>query len=193
MNEALPHLLTEIQACRLCADDLPLGPRPIVQASTSARLLIVGQAPGTAVHRTGIPFNDPSGGRLRDWLGIDRTVFYDPARVAILPIGLCYPGKGPSGDLPPMPRCAPHWHPQLRPLLPNLSLTLLIGRYAQAYYLAQKQSDRLSATVQRWQEFLPDFFPTPHPSPRNRRWLRENPWFEIDLVPELRKRVAALT
>lgn len=192
MTEPVPLLLAEIRACRLCADDLPLGPRPIVQASSRARLLIVGQAPGTAVHRTGMPFNDPSGDRLRDWLGIDRTVFYDPARIAILPIGLCYPGKGRGGDLPPMPRCAPHWHPKLHPLLPNLSLTLLIGRYAQGYYLGQKQSDTLSATVQRWQEFLPDFFPTPHPSPRNQRWLRNHPWFEADLVPELRKRVAAL-
>jgi len=185
-------LLAEMRACRLCEADLPLGPRPIVQAAAGARLLIVGQAPGTAVHRTGIPFNDPSGDRLRDWMGIDRATFYDPARVAILPMGLCYPGKGKGGDLPPMPRCAPLWHARLRDLLPDLTLTLLIGSYAQVHYLGDRRGATLAETVERRREFLPDFFPTPHPSPRNRKWLRDRPWFEADAVPELRALVAAL-
>lgn len=191
-DASLSPLLAEMRACRLCEAELPLGPRPIVQASASARLLIVGQAPGTAVHRTGIPFNDPSGDRLRDWLGIDRETFYDPARVAILPMGLCYPGKGKGGDLPPIPRCAPLWHPRLRALLPKLELTLLIGGYAQAYYLGDRQGKSLTETVERWQEFLPDFFPTPHPSPRNTRWLRDRPWFEAEVVPVMRARAQAL-
>lgn len=188
----LVDLLAEMRACTLCAARLPLGPRPMVQAAASARILIVGQAPGTRVHATGLPFNDPSGDLLRDWLGMDRSLFYDPTRIAILPTGLCYPGRDKrGGDAPPRPECAPLWHPRLRPLLPDLRLTLLIGRYAQAYYLGARQGKSVAETVRNWRSFLPSFFPTPHPSPRNRRWLSLNPWFEAEAVPELRTLVQA--
>lgn len=188
----LDGLLAEMRACTLCAGDLPLGPRPMVQAGATARLLIVGQAPGTKVHATGIPFNDPSGDTLRDWLGIGRAVFYDPAQVAILPTGLCYPGRGKSGDLPPRSVCAPLWHPRLRALLPRLELTLLIGAYAQAYYLGDRRQRTLAETVARHADYGPAFLPLPHPSPRNRLWLRRHPWFGAEVVPMLRERVAAL-
>ncbi len=185
----LDDLLTRVRACRVCAAHLPLGPRPVLQASVTARVMIVGQAPGTRVHETGIPFNDPSGDTLRAWLGIGRDVFYDTARIAIVPTGFCYPGRGKSGDAPPRPECAPLWHPDLRALMPRLQLTLLAGAYAQAYYLGDKRGKTLAATVKNWRAFLPRFLPTPHPSPRNRLWLRRNPWFEEEVVPELRKRV----
>lgn len=191
MSGALAGLLSEIRACTRCAAHLPLGPRPVVCAAPSARILLVGQAPGTKVHTTGLPYNDASGDLLRRWLDLDRATFYDERRIAIMAIGLCYPGKGPSGDLPPRAECAPLWHPRLRPLLPRLGLTLLIGRYATAYYL-KRQPGTLADTVRRWHAFAPDFFPMPHPSPRNRRWLRNHPWFEADIVPELRRRVHAL-
>ncbi len=189
---SLARLVKEARACRLCAAHLPLGPRPVLRASTTARVLIVGQAPGTRVHATGIPFNDPSGDKLREWLGIDRDTFYDETRIAIVPTGLCYPGKGPSGDAPPRPECAPKWHPPLRAAMPQLRLTLLVGSYAQAYYLGARRAKTLAETVKAWRDFLPDYLPTPHPSPRNRLWLRNNPWFEEEVVPELRKRVHAL-
>jgi uracil-DNA glycosylase len=152
----------------------------------------VGQAPGTRVHQTGIPWDDPSGDRLRAWLGADRDVFYDERRFAIVPMGFCYPGRGRSGDLPPRPECAPLWHPKLRPLLPEIGLTLLVGQYAQAHYLGSRRHGTLTETVRAWREFLPEFLPLPHPSPRNTRWLAVNPWFERDVVPELRARVHAL-
>ncbi len=185
----LDDLLARVRACRVCAAHLPLGPRPVLQASVTARVMIVGQAPGTRVHETGIPFNDPSGDTLRAWLGIGRDVFYDTARIAIVPTGFCYPGRGKSGDAPPRPECAPLWHPDLRALMPRLQLTLLAGAYAQAYYLGDKRGKTLAATVKNWRAFLPRFLPTPHPSPRNRLWLRRNPGFEEEVVPELRKRV----
>jgi len=188
----LARVLAEARACRLCAGTLPLGPRPVLRASVTARLLIVGQAPGTRVHETGIPFNDPSGDRLRDWLGVDRDTFYDEACIAIIPTGLCYPGRGKGGDLPPRPECAPTWHPRLRALLPRIELTLLVGSYAQAYYLGERRHATLSDTVAHWRDFLPDFLPTPHPSPRNKLWLKRRPWFEAEIVPELRRRVQAL-
>lgn len=188
---SLSRLLEEARACRLCEAHLPLGPRPVLRASRTARVLIVGQAPGTKVHATGIPFNDPSGDKLREWLGVDRDTFYDERHIAIVPTGLCYPGKGPSGDAPPRPECAPTWHPPLRAAMPNVALTLLIGAYAQAYYLGDRRAGTLAETVKGWRDFLPEF-PTPHPSPRNRLWLRRNPWFEGEVVPELRKRVHAL-
>lgn len=191
-TRALDALLGEIRACRACAAHLPLGPRPVLQAGPGARVMIVGQAPGTRVHATGITFNDPSGDTLRVWLGVDRATFYDPALFAIVPAGLCYPGRGKSGDLPPRPECAPTWHPRLRPLLPGIELTLLVGSYAQAHYLGNRRGRTLAATVSRWREFGPAFLPTPHPSPRNRLWLRRNPWFEAEVVPEIRRRVAAL-
>jgi len=188
----LDRLLEEARACTLCAAHLPLGPRPVLRAAPSARLMIVGQAPGTRVHETGIPFNDPSGDTLRAWLGVDRETFYDATRIAIVPTGLCYPGKGPSGDAPPRPECAPLWHPPIRAALPRVQLTLLVGVYAQAYYLGAAREKTVAATVRRWRDYLPDFLPTPHPSPRNRLWLRKNPWFEAEVVPELRRRVGAL-
>jgi uracil-DNA glycosylase len=189
--DQLAALLAEIRACTRCAAVLPLGPRPVVRAAASARILLVGQAPGTKVHATGISFNDPSGDQLRRWLGLDRATFYDESRIAIMAVGLCYPGTGPNGDLPPRPECAPLWHPRLRALLPRLALTLLIGSHAVAYYLG-RQPGSLADTVRRWREFAPDFLPMPHPSPRNRNWLKTNPWFEAELVPEIRRRVHAL-
>jgi uracil-DNA glycosylase len=186
----LDALLAEIRACTRCAAHLPLGPRPVVRAAASARILLVGQAPGTKVHATGVSFNDPSGDLLRHWLGLDRDVFYDETRIAIMAVGLCYPGTGPSGDLPPRPECAPLWHPRLRALLPRLELTLLIGSYAVAYYLG-RQPGSLADTVRRGAGD-PAFVAMPHPSPRNRRWLKTNPWFETEHVPEIRRRVHAL-
>jgi len=188
----LPALLQRIRACRLCAAHLPLGPRPVLRARASARLLIVGQAPGTRVHASGIPWNDPSGERLRAWLGIDRDAFYDEARVAIVPMGFCYPGKGRSGDLPPRAECAQTWHPQLLPQLPRIELTLLIGQYAQRYFLGTARGDDLTATVRAYRDYLPRCLPLPHPSPRNIGWFRRNPWFESEVLPTLRRRVQAL-
>jgi len=188
----LPALLQRIRACRLCAAHLPLGPRPVLRARASARLLIVGQAPGTRVHASGIPWDDPSGERLRAWLGIDRDAFYDEARVAIVPMGFCYPGKGRSGDLPPRAECAQTWHPQLLPQLPRIELTLLIGQYAQRYFLGTARGDDLTATVRAYRDYLPRCLPLPHPSPRNIGWFRRNPWFESEVLPTLRRRVQAL-
>lgn len=196
MAESFEHLMARIRACRICEAHLPLGPRPVVQASAHARLLIVSQAPGRKVHETGIPFNDPSGDRLRDWLGIDKTVFYDAQKIAIVPMGFCFPGTGKSGDLPPRPECAPQWHPLLLPRLTQVRLTLAIGQYAQAGLLKDARGKTLTATVQDWRKHLRDrnILPLPHPSPRNRLWLSRNPWFEAELLPELRRDVAlALT
>ena len=191
--DALAALLREVRACRLCAEHLPLGPRPVLRADERARVLIVGQAPGTRVHATGIPWNDPSGDRLRDWLEVDREAFYDERRFAIIPAGLCYPGRGRSGDLPPRPECAPRWHPALRALLPRIELTLLVGQYAQAFYLGPRRQATLTATVHAWREYLPEFLPLPHPSPRNTRWLQVNPWFALEVLPGLRERVQLLS
>ena len=183
-------MLEEVRACRLCEALLPLGPRPVIQASNSARLLIIGQAPGTRVHETGVPWNDPSGDRLRDWLQLGPEQFYDSSRVAIMPMGLCYPGRGKSGDLPPRPECAPTWHPLVLEQMPALQLTLLIGQYAQSRYLPQHYGS-LTENVRQYRKVLPSLFPLPHPSPRNRRWLAQRPWFEEDVLPILRQRVRA--
>jgi uracil-DNA glycosylase len=191
-DETLAALLHEVRACRLCEPHLPLGPRPVLRADVRARVLIVGQAPGTRVHATGIPWNDPSGDRLRAWLAVDRTTFYDERRFAIIPTGLCYPGRGRSGDLPPRPECAPLWHPRLLRALPNVALTLLVGQYAQAHYLGARRGPTLTATVRAWREYLPEFLPLPHPSPRNTRWLQVNPWFDREVIPALRDRVHAV-
>ncbi|SMF78176.1 Uracil-DNA glycosylase [Tistlia consotensis] len=193
MSEAeLAALLAEARACRLCAAVLPLGPRPVIRGSTTARLMIIGQAPGTRVHETGLSFNDPSGNRLRDWLGLDRETFYDESRIAIMPMGFCYPGRDPKGgDLPPRPECAPLWHPPLRPAFTGVELTLLVGSYAQRFYLKGRKGS-MTETVAAWRDLLPEFLPLPHPSWRNTAWLKRNPWFEAELLPELRRRVAAL-
>ena len=193
LDTDLDVALAEARACRLCAAELPLGPRPVLRATSTARLMIVGQAPGTRVHASGIPFDDPSGDRLRAWLGIDRATFYDENRLAILPMGLCYPGQDARGaDKPPMKICAPTWHPRIRPLVPKLELTLLVGLYAQARYLGPARKKNLTETVQSWRDYGPEFLPLPHPSWRNTAWLKRNPWFESDLLPELRVRVAGL-
>lgn len=193
MADGLDPLLTSIRECRICADHLPLGPRPVVQALGSARLLIIGQAPGTRVHETGIPWNDASGDRLRDWLQVDRETFYDPSRIAIVPMGFCYPGVDPrGGDKPPRPECAAEWHARLLPYLASVELTLLVGGYAQKFYLGRRGQRTLTETVRRWRDYAPKFLPLPHPSWRNTGWLKKNPWFEAELVPILRDRVAAL-
>ena len=188
---SLVSLLAEVRACTVCAEHLPLGPRPIVQVHPAARILIAGQAPGSRVHETGIPFNDASGERLRSWLGMSREVFYDPRQVAILPMGFCFPGTGRSGDLPPRPECAPTWRATLLSRMKKLQLTLVIGQYAQVYHLPRGGSS-LTEVVQGWREFWPHTVPLPHPSPRNNLWLKRNPWFEEELIPVLRERVLAV-
>jgi len=182
-------LLADVRGCVLCTEQLPLGPRPIIQAHPLARILIAGQAPGRKVHETGVPFNDASGERLRAWLGLSRQVFYDAKQVAILPMGFCFPGTGRSGDLPPRPECAPTWRTALLSRLKNLELTLVIGQYAQAYHLPD-EAGSVTAAVQAWRKNWPHIVPMPHPSPRNNLWLRRNPWFERDLIPALRTRVS---
>ncbi len=189
----LDALLAEVRACTLCAEHLPLGPRPVLRAKRSARILIIGQAPGTKVHATGIPWDDPSGDRLREWMGVNRETFYDESRIAIIPMGFCYPGRLPrGGDAPPRPECAPAWHARLLKELPKIELTLLFGQYALAHYLGDRAHKRLMDTVQHWRDYAPEFMPMPHPSPRNRLLLRKNPWVEAELVPELRRRVCEL-
>lgn len=184
-------LLADIHACRLCAAQLVDGPRPVLQASPSARLLIVSQAPGRKVHETGIPFNDVSGDRLRIWLGIERDTFYDARHVAIVPMGFCFPGSGRNGDLPPRPECAPTWHTRLLPYLAKVHLTLAIGQYAQAGLLRPARGTSLTDTMQAWRTHLAQgILPLPHPSPRNRLWLKRHPWFETELLPVLRQEVA---
>lgn len=186
----LDALLTEIRACRLCEAELPMGPRPVLRASESASLLVVGQAPGTLVHASGIPWSDASGMRLRGWMGLDRNAFYDEAKIAIVPMGFCYPGRGASGDLPPRPECSRTWHPRLIPMLPNVKLVLAIGQYAQVHFLGDLRKKSLTDTVRAWEEYAPRVFPLPHPSARNVAWFKHNPWFDAEVVPALRERVA---
>jgi uracil-DNA glycosylase len=182
----LVDLLNDARNCQLCVGELPHSPRPVVRANVGARLLIIGQAPGMRVHASGVPWDDPSGDRLREWLGMSRDVFYDDSQVAIMPMGFCYPGRGRSGDLPPRPECGPRWHAEILACLPEIQLTLLIGRYAQHYYLADS-SRTLTDTVKNWREHLPEYFALPHPSPRNYTWLARNLWFETDVLPELKR------
>lgn len=186
---ALGTLLTEVRACTLCAAHLPLGPRPVLQLHASARILVAAQAPGRKVHASGLPFDDASGERLRDWLGVTRETFYDPTQLAILPMGFCYPGTGKSGDLPPRPECAPAWRARLLAHLPRIELSLVIGQYAQAYHLPGVAAS-LTQRVQAWREHWPRIVPLPHPSPRNNLWLNRNPWFAAELLPVLRARVS---
>ena len=185
----LNHLLTDIRACSICSDFLPEGPRPILVANPHAKLLIIGQAPGRRVHSSGIPWDDPSGNRLRDWLGVTHEEFYDPKITAILPMGFCYPGTGSGGDLPPRPECAPEWHAQVLEFLPQIELTLLLSSYALKYYLKGQGRMTVTDAVKSWKEHVPSYFPLPHPSPRNNRWLKTNPWFEEEVLPVLQRHV----
>jgi len=187
MSKLIP-LLREIRSCQICAKYLPLGPRPVVQAGEQARVLIIGQAPGLRVHETGVPFNDASGRRLREWLQMSDEDFYNPDKLAIMPMGFCYPGKGKSGDLPPRPECAPQWHQPLLAELPQIQLTLLIGQYAQKYYLKDGYKT-LTERVRNWHELPDNILPLPHPSPRNQIWMHKNPWFEQEVVIELQRRM----
>ena len=191
MKKSLNKLVGDVRQCKLCADKLPLGPRPVIQLSSSARILIAGQAPGSRVHESGIPFDDPSGDRLRDWMGIDRETFYNARKVAILPMGFCYPGTGKSGDLPPIPLCAETWRAELLSRMKCIQLVLIIGQYAQKWHL-QDNRKNLTDTVKNWKTYGDELFPLPHPSPRNNIWLKKNPWFEKELLPELKKRVDEL-
>ena len=194
MVESLATLLEEIRACNVCAGVLPCGPRPVIRAGSGARLLIIGQAPGTRVHASGIPWDDASGDRLREWMAVDRTVFYDTRHIAVMPMGFCYPGRDRNGgDRPPRPECAPLWHERILAHLPAVELTLLVGRYAQARYLSLEGRTSMTEIVAAWRDHLPSFLPLPHPSWRNTAWLRRHPWFAKDVLPELRRRTAALT
>lgn len=188
----LPALLGAVRACRACEAHLPLGPRPVLRASATARILVVGQAPGARVHASGVPWADASGERLRAWMGLDKDAFYDEARIAIVPMGLCYPGRGNSGDLPPRRECATLWLDALLARMPRIELTLLIGRYAQRHFLADRLKPSLAETVKAWREYAPRYMPLPHPSPRNGPWFKRHAWFEAELLPTLRSRTGAL-
>ena len=188
----LEALLTAVRACRACEAYLPLGPRPVLRAAATARILIVGQAPGARVHKTGIPWDDPSGERLRAWMGVSKDDFYDESRIAIIPMGYCYPGRGRGGDLPPRGECAKLWLGKLLARLPSIELTLLIGQHAQRHFLGQRRKATLAETLKAWVQYAPDYIPLPHPSPRNTPWLQRNSGFQQELLPELRKRIDGL-
>jgi len=192
MRISLAVVSREARACRICEDKLPQEPKPVFRVGKTARLLIVGQAPGRLAHETGIPWNDPSGDVLRDWLALDRNAFYDTSRIAIVPTGLCYPGTVDGADLPPCAECAPLWQPRFRAALPEIRLTLLVGSYAQAFCLKERRKETLAKTVRAYRDYLLDFFFLPHPSWRNLLWLKRNPWFERNVLPALRQRVKAL-
>ncbi len=187
----LASLLKEIRACKACEKHLPLGPRPVLIADTRSVIRIISQAPGTKVHASGIPFDDKSGDRLRVWLGLDKKTFYDPSKISITPMGFCYPGRGKSGDNPPRKECGELWHKPLSEQLPGIKLTLLVGSYAQKFYLGKRMKENMTETVKAWKEYLPGFFPIVHPSPRNEIWLAKNPWFEKNVVPQLMEAVKA--
>lgn len=186
----MDELLNAISACQICAEHLPNAPRPVVRAHAESRLLIIGHAPGAKVQASGIAWDDASGARLRDWMSVTEDQFYGD-KVGIVPMGFCYPGTGTSGDMPPRPECAPKWHAALLGQMPKIEMTLLIGHYAQSYYLADKEKT-LTATVQQFARWLPEYLPLPHPSPRNNRWLKNNPWFDQQVLPELRARVVEM-
>ena len=191
-SQSLPLLLKEIRSCRHCEADLEFGPRPVLELSTQSQILIIGQAPGRRVHQSGVAWDDPSGERLRHWMGISRDHFYDDRLVAIVPMGFCYPGKGKSGDLPPRAECAQLWHDRVMEQLENVKLTLLVGQYAQKHVLKDNQKSSLTETVRKWKDFCPAYIPLPHPSPRNVRWFKNNPWFEESVLPYLKRRVKSL-
>ncbi|WP_417611350.1 uracil-DNA glycosylase family protein [Parasphingorhabdus sp.] len=190
-SDALTELLQQARSCTIC-NGLPLGPRPLLQASGNARILIASQAPGSKTHGKGRTFDDASGNRLRRWLGVTPDQFYDPEMFAILPMGFCYPGTGTGGDLPPRPQCAANWRKPLLQAMPHIELTLVVGQYALDWHLGERKSRTLTETVKRWQEFWPELLPLPHPSPRNIRWFKANPWFESDVIPALQQRVRSL-
>lgn len=185
-------LLDEIRSCEVCKAHLPLGPRPIVSGHPESLVAIIGQAPGTKVHKTGVPWDDPSGKQLRKWLGVTDEIFYDESKFALIPMGFCYPGKGSSGDLPPRKECAPLWHEDLLKGMPRLQLVLLVGSYAQKYYLKEGNKNNLTETVQAFRDYLPRYFPLPHPSPRNRFWLSKNPWFAEEVLPVLGHKINSI-
>ncbi|MFK7844217.1 MAG: uracil-DNA glycosylase family protein [Rhodothermales bacterium] len=183
----MDQLLGEIASCTVCSEALALGPRPVLQAHATSKIVIIGQAPGIVVHKSGVPWEDKSGDNLRKWLDIDKDTFYDPACLALLPMGFCYPGKGNSGDLPPRPECAPLWHDQVLGKMNSVKLTLLIGQYAQGYYLADQKKKTLTETVRNYKNYLPHHFVLPHPSPRNNIWQAKNPWFKEEVLPDLQR------
>ena len=182
-------LLNKIQQCEVCKEHLPLGPRPVIRLDKFSKIVIISQAPSRRVHETGIPWNDASGKKLREWMNVGDEIFYNPAFISILPMGFCYPGKAMSGDLPPRLECAPLWHPRIFKNFESKPLILLIGQYAQRYYLKKSFKESLTQTVRNYQEYLPIYFPLPHPSPRNQNWVKINPWFMEEAVPELKKRI----
>ena len=190
-TESLNGLVTEVRACTICEPHLPNGVRPVLQVNSDAKILIAGQAPGRRVHATGIPFDDPSGDRLRDWMGVTREQFYNPQLFAIVPMGFCYPGTGNSGDLPPRPECAATWRARLLRQLPRIETTLVIGKYAHDYHFG-KSNLTVTRLVENWQQHWPRRLPLPHPSPRNSIWLKKNPWFETKVVPVIRARITHL-
>lgn len=183
----MDNLLHEIANCELCANHLALGPRPVLTAHPKSKIIIIGQAPGIAVHNSGKPWDDKSGDNLRTWMQVDKKIFYNPQKIALIPMGFCYPGKGKSGDLPPREECAPLWHKILFNKMTEVRLVLLIGQYAQAYYLHDKTKKTLTETVRNFKEYLPKYFVLPHPSPRNNIWQAKNEWFKINIIPELQR------
>ncbi len=187
MTSEFGKLLEDIRSCSICEEFLDLGPNPVVSASPKSKILVIGQAPGTKVHASGLPWDDASGKNLRKWLGVSNEQFYNPDLFGIVPMGFCYPGKGKSGDLPPRPECAPKWHNLLLEQMPEVRLTLLIGQYAQGYYLGDRKKKTLTETVRNFREYLPEFLPLVHPSPRNGIWMRKNEWFEQEIVPQLQQ------
>jgi len=191
MKRKFKALLDEVRACKVCQKHLPHKVRPVLRAHPSAKILIIGQAPGIKVHKSGIPWDDASGNRLREWMGIDKEIFYDESKIAIVPMGFCYPGKGASGDLPPRPECAPLWHEKILKELPQIKLTLLAGQYAQKSYIKEPQKT-LTQIVKAWKTYTPRYLPLPHPSPRNFMWFKKNSWFEREVIPYLRKKVKGI-
>ncbi|MFT5352840.1 MAG: uracil-DNA glycosylase [Polyangiales bacterium] len=189
-RETLRNTLKQVRACEVCAKDLPLGPRPVVQVGARAKVIIIGQAPGTKVHESGVPWDDASGDHLREWLGVTKDVFYAAARFSILPMGFCYPGAKGGGDAPPRPECAPLWHSPLLDFAPKGALLLLVGMYAQKYYLGKERKKTLGDTVRAAEEYLPRFFPLPHPSWRSKHWMKKNPWFSSSILPSLQREIA---
>ena len=193
MSDTFSKTQQEIKSCEICSDHLPMGPRPVFQVHPAARILIAGQAPGIRVHKTGVPFDDPSGNRLREWMGITSDTFYNEEKIAILPMGFCYPGTGKSGDLPPRPECATKWRDLLLGFMPNIELVLVIGQYAMKWHMEGQQKKNLTETVRNWPEYFDSgLMPLPHPSPRNNIWLKKNEWFEGDVLPTLQSKVKEL-